>query len=72
MRKAAPLLFILMLMFSLPAQQRVSSNSIGQDRERFAQGGSTPFCSKKVARRSIAMVWWCGPKSTLKLMGWLK
>lgn len=39
MRKAAPLLFILMLMFSLPAQQRVSSNSIGQDRERFAQGG---------------------------------
>ncbi|MDY0288010.1 MAG: hypothetical protein RBR15_04205 [Sphaerochaeta sp.] len=39
MRKAAPLLLILMLLSSLPAQQRVSSNSIGQDRGRFAQGG---------------------------------
>lgn len=39
MRKAAPLMFVLMLLFTLPAQRQVSSNSIGQDRGRFAQEG---------------------------------
>lgn len=37
MRKAAPLLFVLMLMFTLPAQEQVPSNSIGQDRGGFAE-----------------------------------
>lgn len=37
MRKATPLLIILMLLFSLPAQKQVPSNSIGQDRGRFVE-----------------------------------
>lgn len=39
MRKAAPLLLVLMTLFSLPAQQQVQSNSIGQDRGRFVEEG---------------------------------
>ena len=39
MRKIAPLLLALMLLFTLAAQERVPSNSIGQDRGRFAQEG---------------------------------
>jgi len=39
MRKATPLFCILMLMFTLPAITPVGSNSIGQDRGRFAQEG---------------------------------
>lgn len=37
MRKAAPLLIVLMLLYSLPAQEQIQSNSIGQDRGRFVQ-----------------------------------
>lgn len=39
MRKIAPLLIILILLFSLSAEEIVQSNSIGQDRGRFAQDG---------------------------------
>ena len=39
MRKVAPLLLLLMLLFTLSAEQVVLSNSIGQDRGRFAQEG---------------------------------
>lgn len=37
MRKAAPLLLMLMTLSSLPAQSQVLSNSIGQDRGRFLE-----------------------------------
>lgn len=37
MRKAAPLLLLLMTLFALPAQSQVPSNSIGQDRGRFIE-----------------------------------
>lgn len=39
MRKTAPLICTLMLLFSLSAQEQIVSNSIGQDRGRFADGG---------------------------------
>ncbi|MBI9093271.1 MAG: hypothetical protein JEY71_00150 [Sphaerochaeta sp.] len=37
MRKIAPLLLALMFLFSVPAQEQVRSNSIGQDRGRFSE-----------------------------------
>ena len=40
MRKVAPLFCTLMLLFSLLAQEQVASNSIGQDRSNFTDGGA--------------------------------